>query len=105
MTKKQKLGCWMGVAWLALIVVSVPLRGWILSVLWSWFVVPLGAAGIDMWHAAGFAAIVTLLTHRSESEESEDTSKLWGRLIAAAVVLPLLMLAFGWLFHLLMVAP
>lgn len=34
---------------------SVVCYGWIISSYWHWFIVPLGAAPIGFWHAAGIA--------------------------------------------------
>jgi hypothetical protein len=79
------------------LVVTFLLWGWAGSVLWAWFVVPLGAAEISMWHAAGLRVLVSLVTSRKRGDGAERdnlTAALEG--FAAAVLIPLLALGFGW---------
>jgi hypothetical protein len=46
-------------------------KGYTLSVLWSWFVVPLGLPAVGMWHAAGLLLIVEASRARVEKEVSK----------------------------------
>ena len=53
------------------IVLSV-LRGFVLSQLWGWFLVPLGATAINIPLAIGIALIVGLLTHQTNDCQQYD---------------------------------
>lgn len=88
----------MGLFIVAVLVVAIPplaalYWGWAASVLWGWFVVPLGAPTIGAFHAAGLALTVGLLFQ--SNAKSEDAAKWWLRLALA----PLLALAFGALYR------
>lgn len=99
MKEKTKSGCGAAVVAMAIVPFSVALRGWAVSVLWGWFVVPLGVAAIGMWNAAGISLIAGFLTYRSDLTTKDDNDKSpWDAVIratAVAVLLPMLMLAFG----------
>ncbi len=49
-----------------------------LSYLWEWFVVPLGAPSIGILHAIGIAVLVSMLTYEGKaSEEGDGIKKLF----------------------------
>jgi hypothetical protein len=79
------------------VAISAVLRGWVLSILWRWFAVPMfGLPGIGIAEAVGVALIVAMLTHEHRREpKSESTSD--SLTDAAAVFLrPLFALLVGW---------
>ena len=80
---------------------SVPLNGWVLSILWLWFVVPLGVPAIGIAQAVGLATLIGML--RRGSLKSDDAEPL----ITAATLLvsPFLYLGCGALAHHFMVSP
>jgi len=80
-----------------------------LMVLWNWFVVPLGVAGLGLWWAMGLLVLYGFLKYDKNSTEQQeligakaDAGKavrlmavgLWNR-----IFLCLFVLAFGFLFH------
>ena len=71
-------------------------QAWILSVLWSWFVVPLGVIPIGTTHAAGITFLVHYLRGTTPSK-TKDADSL--QLVAYAIVLPLCYLVFGAVVH------
>ena len=82
------------IALLAL-VAMVPLmllQGWALSLLWAWFVVPLGAPAIGIVHGYGLMLVVTLCSQPGMKPES------LARWLSQAAARPLLFVAVGWLF-------
>lgn len=82
---------------LGLAVVIVPLallRGWVLSLLWGWFIVPLGVPAVGVVHAIGIAFVVGMFT----SAAKVDSDHPW-RNIAIGFLAPLLTLAFGAIVH------
>lgn len=88
--------------------VTIPLgivwHGYADSVLWSWFIVPLGAPAIGLWHAGGIALFVTsLLGSRGLEMKAEDKRDKMEKAAAWSVVmfiLPAFALLFGWLYKL-----
>jgi hypothetical protein len=80
----------------ASIALLVILRGFALSVLWGWFLTPLGLPEIGLAHAIGIALVVAMLTSRQS--DSEDKEKAFERLFQGFLV-PLIALLFGWIIH------
>lgn len=85
------LGVGIGVA---LFILAILLRGFVLSVLWGWFVVPLGAPEIGVASALGLAITVGLFQIYRAREESEKEKRITG---AALFVSPLMSLLIGWI--------
>lgn len=70
-------------------------RGWVFSILWGWFAVPVFALpAISIPAAIGIAAIVSLLTSHTaaESKDGDRWSKFVGVLLGPAMVL-----LVGWI--------
>ncbi len=64
-------------------------EGWVIVLLWRWFVIPLGAPAVNVPTAIGLAALISLLTkqiHRSPDHRSERDK--WVDFIAAAFIFP-----------------
>ncbi len=64
------LGC-IGV--MALIPAMSLAEGYIVSLLWSWFFVPLGAIEISVWHSIGIALLCNILTHQNQPKSAMKT--------------------------------
>ena len=79
---------------LALTFVAAVLEGWVLTVLWGWFIVPaFGVPGLRIPYAIGLALLVGMLTHRVRKEEHQpDTAHV----LAHGLVMPFLYLGLGW---------
>lgn len=70
-------------------------RGWVFSVLWAWFAVPVfGLPVISVPAAIGLAAIVSMLTsHQApENKDGDRWAKFGGILLGPAIVL-----LVGWI--------
>jgi len=78
----------------AIIVPLAMLRGFVLSTMWAWFVVPLGLPAIGIALAIGLSLTVGLFSGLSPKRDE----KPWVQ-IAAGFVAPLLTLFCGWLVH------
>lgn len=76
------------------------LHAWVLSVLWTWFVVPLGVTGIGFAHAYGLTVFAHLLMYNANGSSAKSNAVLTA--IVSSVLAPLLSLAFGAVAHLLM---
>lgn len=82
---------------LALLLAMVPiqaLQGWVLSVLWAWFLVPLGLTPLPVVSAIGLSMIAHLLFGDGYDPDSYS-SKHPGEYIAYNVLYALLGLAVG----------
>lgn len=87
---------------LALLVLSSMWKGYVLTVLWAWFVVPtFGLPALAIAPAIGLAMVVSFLTHqRDASKEPEgDFSARMAKSVAHALVMPALVLGIGWVVH------
>lgn len=77
---------------IALMTLSLLVNGWAFSILWGWFLVPLGLSELSIPTAIGMALIVQLLTYRASSEQHNSTKEAFIRSFSA----PLLALGIGW---------
>ena len=59
------------IAFLALVPPLILWNSWILSVLWGWFVVPLGIPAIGVAHAFGLFILVKLFHNRRLTRDEE----------------------------------
>lgn len=83
------------------IVLTAILRGFVLSILWGWFVEPLGVAAINIAEAIGLATILGMLLQR-EPDPELDKLPFWRRYVAAftvTVVGAIFALGIGWIVH------
>lgn len=72
------------------------LNGWVLSVLWAWFLVPsFGLPALKIPAAIGIATVVGMLTsqyiHNNESEEDEMVAR-----VSHSVAVPVVSLIIGF---------
>lgn len=63
------------------------------SILWGWFMVPLGAPAISWGHALGLFALMALFLTKRPTEPIDRTF-VW------SLILPFVCLGFGYLGHL-----
>jgi len=79
------------------------LNGWVLSILWRWYIAPLGLPAITIPSAIGVSLVVGFLTVRGSSKDHTDDRSSEDKLrdcftnLAAAIVHPLLVLLIGWI--------
>ena len=101
----EVLGC-VGaiIVWIA----AVILRGWVLTVMWGWFMVPVfNAPSISIAAGLGISMIVSFLTseHKPATKSETPKSEAWLRLaeqLVFAILYPLLTLAVGYIVQLFM---
>lgn len=80
------------------VAVSAIIRGLVLSILWGWFVEPLGIEAIDIAEAIGLSAVVGLLWQRLPDKGAERlpfAEAFWIGMVGAAAAL-----SMGWVAHL-----
>ncbi len=83
----------------ALVVAAAVIDGLALSVLWGWFVHPLGVREIGIAHAIGISIVLRfILSDTAKTKQGKGTWELVGTLLLA----PLFAIAMGWVIHLFM---
>jgi hypothetical protein len=75
------------------------LNGWVLSVLWAWFLVPLGVPAINVVTAIGVALVVAYMTYQLQTGKSDPDASYPFQSLFVAVFKPLFALGFGWVVH------
>ncbi len=75
-------------------------RGFVLSVLWGWFAIPLGLQPINPPLAIGIALVVSFLTHQHHAsiKDERETSQKWID-VANVILSPWLTLLMGYVIH------
>lgn len=88
---------------LASIVISFFWVGYVTSVLWSWFAVPLGAPAINLFHAVGLGILVKALANPIKAGKNldgmtEDQKVGYAiKCLIMAITAPALILFIAWL--------
>lgn len=81
----------------AMLLASAALGGWVISVLWGWFVVPtFHVAAITVPQAIGVDLIVTYMTWHGYKA---DDAGFWTAFSKACIVKPGSVLFIGWAIH------
>jgi len=86
------------IAIMFMLIIIIPIglyRGWVLTILWMWFIVPLGVPEIGIAHAWGISMIIGMLTATHIYKEDKNPVKSFTNLIFA----PLILLAFAYVIH------
>lgn len=93
------------VAFIIIWALSSMWSGYVLSILWGWFVVPtFGLPSLSVVTAIGIAIVVSYLTHQiyTGREEKKEWSEKFADMIGYGILKPLIALGFGWVVHLFM---
>lgn len=106
---KKEMSCWTALALLVGAIILLPLvsllNGWVLSILWGWFVVPtLHLPPLTLFPAIGIALVAAFLIYVPSIEHPNDTMrKTIARVIGLTFGRSFSYLAFGWVIHEIMV--
>lgn len=76
----------------------------VMTRLWSWFIVPLGVAPIGIFHAMGITGLLFLLTNSVTRREGKG-ERLWQKILDSVfwnLTAAAISLGFGSLYHSLM---
>lgn len=83
------------------LVVAAVMNGWALSLLWSWFFVPIfEVPQLRVIDAIGVSMVVTFLTQRVSQSDSNKNSGWLERLsvgLFVAIFYPVMAVFFGWI--------
>jgi len=94
--KPTVLGC------LTIIVLFVPAiiwGAWVWTVLWKWFIVPLGVVPVGIAHMVALKMMYALLTVDTSENKNKYSNKKMKETIFMWFVKPLFMLSIGWVLH------
>ena len=78
------------------------LKGLAISLLWGWFLVPLGVMPIGVVHGIGIASLCMLIAPTDERSDEHDPDEALIKALSKAVTRPLAALIIGFLVHLAM---
>lgn len=91
------------------IIAAVVMRAWVLTIMWGWFIVPLGAVALSVPTALGITMVISMFTSHLANDESSTISYNGHNgkevMIAASVKAfgqPLVTLLFAWIVTLFM---
>lgn len=97
----MKLAAFIGIV--ALMIISTIYNGWVLSILWKWFVVStFGLPALGIAQGIGLSLTVGFLTknHKpTEAESKKSFAENFTEGITTALIYPSLALLFGWIYQ------
>jgi hypothetical protein len=87
---------------------SIIMSGWVLTILWSWFIVPVfNLPSLTIPYAIGISTVISMLTNKTVSSnavnnknEKKETSTVIAEALALSFGVPLFLLFFGWIITL-----
>lgn len=83
---------------LLLIIAFVPLgifNAWAVQKMYIWFLLPLGAPALNLWHVFGISILIRHFTNTTSDKDKTGKEVLGG--IAKSVISTLFMLLLGWI--------
>ena len=98
-------GCLVMVLSLPILIVGGSiLNGYVLSVLWVWFVVPIfGLPALSIISAIGVSMVVSYLTYHDAGYKKEkteaDLTRSFAHMVAVMIIRPSFVLLFGWILN------
>lgn len=83
---------------LAVGAIAVLWGGYVLSILWGWFMIPVfGLPALTAMQAAGVKLTVRVITYTHRREEEKDDWLITS--FVEATILPLVLLGLGWIIQ------
>lgn len=86
--------------YIVVLIVSAVWGGYVLTVLWGWFIVPVfELPALTIPHAIGLAMVVTYLTYQADfkTEETRSEMKQFATACAYVFIKPAIALGIGWI--------
>lgn len=82
------------------VIVGSITEGYVISMLWEWFIVPIGVSSISFLQGAGISLIFSLfLMGLAKSESSDSVSSLLAVTISHVFIYPAIILFLGYVLH------
>lgn len=82
--------------WALWIIPGNLLGGWVIMLLWGWFIAPLGVASIGLWHAIGLNVLVGFLKTPQVYNDDKSPLESMAALIMTRIFMAPLVLGVGW---------
>lgn len=82
------------------LVISIIFSAYVLSVLWGWFIVPLGVSAIGIAHALGINVLVAFLKMKKKDTKKEKVDNYFGSVcesVTLAILAASFAFGFGWI--------
>ncbi len=80
-----------------LAIVSTIINGWVISILWAWFVVPIFALPLlSIPQATGLGLLFNCTNHQTIKEPKDADTSLT-EIVVTAILRPFLVLFIGWI--------
>lgn len=70
------------------------LRGWVLSIIWGWFMVPIGAPALGIAACIGVSLVTHMLCGTHDYRDKTESEKK--QAAVGAFLVPLLVLGMAW---------
>lgn len=81
---------------ISLLMIVVLYYGWGLSILWNWFIVPLGFPAIGWANGYGIMLVVCMFKEHELKKKINDNEQ-YKELLFGLVFKPLILIAIGWI--------
>lgn len=86
---------------IAALVLSSIFRGYVLKVVWGWFIVPtFHLVPLSIASALGISLLVGFLTQDAPDNEDKDFGEVFGKALINSLASSLVVLTLGWVYHL-----
>jgi hypothetical protein len=95
--KDQEDGCGVSLLKCGLILAAGFFRVYAMTVLWRWFLMPLGAPPIGLWHMCGIGALLGLFRWNAYDPEESKRQMAW-QAVTAFCLAPAFALGVGYLY-------
>ena len=81
----------------SLFILSIVIRGYVLAVMWEWFVLPVTYfAELNIPQAIGLSVLVAMMTKDlNVKKEKIPPAERWGQMVLG----PFVLLGIGWILH------
>ena len=76
---------------------GVIVNGYVLSILWSWFIIPFGLPQLSIAHAIGVGMVMSFLTYQHQTSTEADKEKAGINLVVVLIIRPLAILGVGYI--------
>jgi hypothetical protein len=86
-----------------IVVFSSVVNGFVLTILWKWFVIPVfSLPALNIPQAIGISMVIAFLTHQrvKNKDDNKEVFELWLSLFFYSVFYPLLVLGISWIVQL-----
>lgn len=84
---------------LSIIIPYTIVRGFVVSILWGWFITPFGLPAISLPLAIGLSLTIGYITSKTADNHKDDRETDWTK-FTANLIGPLVVLTLGYVVHL-----